>query len=130
MTLHYSGCDTLLIMMCGLDHQAFREILNLFRLEYYRYNPYSIDGNFEHAKRKECTDRPCSFNTTQFLGLLLPWTQKRGQKSMLCTLFGVLNAGYCFLGYQGEYSFEFLALIPTQWSACHLKTKYHRLGNP
>ena len=68
--LYGSGSDQALLSLTGIDHKAFRYLLNMFEKLYYRYTPYSktrvitrLEGNAAGRKR--------SMTARDFLGLSL-----------------------------------------------------------
>ena len=92
MTLFFSGHDSSLITVCGIDHCTFRTLLDKFTPLYNRYTPYSDDGSILLMEVRSLCGRPRSMTALQCLGLILMWTRSRGKMSFLCMIFGITDA--------------------------------------
>ena len=89
MHLFGSGCYQSLITTCGLDHSAFRLLLEKFEPFYNRFSPYSDNGAVRRLPSLSVGGRPRSMSALQALALYLAWTRSRGAESSLCLIFGV-----------------------------------------
>ncbi len=91
-TLFGSGCDQSLITTCGLDHRAFRLLLNRFEPVYHRYTPYSPDGRIVRMRLSAGRGRPRSMTASHCLGMALTWIRSRGSEHMLSLVFSVTGS--------------------------------------
>lgn len=88
--LFSAGCKQSLIMLAGLDYNAFHYMITLFTEPYERYSPYIDDGSVQVLPTNETRrGRPRSMNSSQCLGFMLTWIRTRGWEMGFCMLFGI-----------------------------------------
>lgn len=91
-----SGDDPSLITLTGLDHHAFRYILQRFEPIYSQFTPYGPAGFAIASLHGSTRGRPRSLDAAQCLGLVLAWSRTRGSEFILCMMFGI-TASVCSL---------------------------------
>ncbi|CDF36841.1 unnamed protein product [Chondrus crispus] len=91
--LYGSGCDRSLITLTGLDHHAFRRLLEKFAPAFERFSPYCSEGMIRLLPlRSKKRGRPRSLSACQCLGLVLSWGRSRGSEMVLCLIFGITGS--------------------------------------
>ncbi len=92
--LYGSGNDQALITACGLDHDAFRGLLEIFEPLFDTHTPFR-DGSGSYQFRSltnENRGRPRCLDAAQCLGMCLMWTRTRGAQWHIGLVFGTTGS--------------------------------------
>jgi DDE superfamily endonuclease len=90
--LYDSGNDQSLLNACGVDHQEFTRLLQIFQP---LYDKYTFDENTGVIREKQAINRgrPRTLDAIGCLGLVLLWYRTKGATSRTLSLvFGITNS--------------------------------------
>jgi hypothetical protein len=90
--LYNSGNDQALLNACGVDHEEFSKLLELFEP---LYRTYTFDESTGQIKKKSQYNRghPRSIDAIGCLGLVLFWYRTKGAAGRtICLVFGITNS--------------------------------------
>jgi hypothetical protein len=90
--LYKAKQDDSMIQLTGFDHEAFEDLLEIFKPLYDKFTPHCQNLRAVKPGGEKRLGRPRSLDATAGLALVLTWTRTKGGHRVLCLLFGIIKS--------------------------------------